>query len=380
MIHRAYVTFAIALVIISPALITDSSVVNLRHFIVIAFMSFAVFLFLVYIYLAGYVRLNVFYVFFLFSLFILISYFSASVGYGYHKIIIGCMVPFVFALAVVSSCRLKEKDIILSFVYLSILSLVVGVVDKAGQDFFVRGVRFGFFGAITMSWMMSIACLISLYLFFREGKRYYIFLGVIFLLAVLWTQSRGGGVALLVSSFILILLSQEKRNVRRLLLYMLFCSMLVVLYLFTEGYGSIGGRLINTVEGIVHGTKDLSEIFGIRYYFYKISFESISLKPFFGVGVGEWSELNKATDHFYPHNVFLEVASESGLLNFTLFIFMLLIIFIDVRVIGKVLMIYGLLSLSFSGDISYLRYFILLPLMLFFIKGGRFIKCKEEEV
>jgi len=101
------------------------------------------------------------------------------------------------------------------------------------------------------------------------------------------------------------------------------------------------------------------------YYALKV----FSDNPFFGIGIGNFFIDAGDYESHYPHNFFLELLAEYGMLGMVLFLLILIPSYIKSDNYYKIIFLFCFISLSFSGDASYWRFFF-----LFLILGYHF-KC-----
>ena len=83
--------------------------------------------------------------------------------------------------------------------------------------------------------------------------------------------------------------------------------------------------------------------------------------PIHVIGLGNFKYFNTLNIE-YPHNVHLEVFTETGIVWGTLYVFSILILFISSDKNLKVFLIFFLIVTSLSGDISYLRFLLIIGL------------------
>ena len=99
---------------------------------------------------------------------------------------------------------------------------------------------------------------------------------------------------------------------------------------------------------------------GSRFSYY---IEAINLwreNWFIGLGLGSWE--NYVPGHKYPHNLFLEILAETGLIGFLLMSFLLLWLKQNEYYI---IFLTGICLQLTSGDVSYFRYYFIFSLALF---------------
>jgi O-antigen ligase len=118
-----------------------------------------------------------------------------------------------------------------------------------------------------------------------------------------------------------------------------FCALV---FLCTLSYVMLNGLFEHTsshfqqrVAPLLAGQID--EAVNERFTYYQSSFESFLDHPFLGVGFGGWPVSHSLGDvSLHPHNIFLEILSETGLIGFTLFMVFLYCIFRNFNVVFMV--------------------------------------------
>lgn len=97
----------------------------------------------------------------------------------------------------------------------------------------------------------------------------------------------------------------------------LFCSLL--LFAFNGLFDHTGSHFYQRLAPLLSGQID--EAVNERLVYYQSAISVILEHPFIGVGLGGWPVSTGLGDiSLHPHNIFLEVLSESGFIGFTLFI------------------------------------------------------------
>ncbi len=152
----------------------------------------------------------------------------------------------------------------------------------------------------------------------------------VLLLAMVFTYSRGGTLAL---GLVLFLTVIHKRVKLRNLIFLLLILSLMIIFIPNQ----FKGRL-STLEELIPGRDEskihLDSSFRQRILYMKTAWEMFSDNPFLGVGAGNYSEhydqyskqvgsIVSSYEHFgkprLPHNLYLQIASETGLIGFVIF-------------------------------------------------------------
>ena len=211
------------------------------------------------------------------------------------------------------------------------------------------------------------------------------FFGSVTFLMIFAAGSRGAFLALGVSVLMFFILSGQWRHLPMLLLMGAFLAAVLLAPYFvidkqqsTERiWGSIerGAALIipgkahpdasgAASEGLDAG-EEFVQLTTRRTDYYQASWEMLKKQPLFGVGFGGYSYTNdKRQRYLYPHNYFLEIGAETGLVGLALFsLFLALALWRAFRLLQKrpdvtswiavTLMIYALIAGLVSYSITY---------------------------
>jgi O-antigen ligase len=275
---------------------------------------------------------------------------GASQHYGMEKAYLGLLLPLTTGI-IVSRYRWDEDRVLGYIILFSLAVLVVAILYKLNNGFFNRQVKYGLLGPIPFGWVCGMGAIAAL---FRTNRSYRT-LSVIalLLLAVLWSGSKGP-----LSAFVLVGLLRLKvflgKTWRERVLAL---SLLLIGWYAISGYmdvlrvGDALQALFSNADEYVEG-KGAGSV-GVRMSFFDISIRLFDDNPVFGVGFGAWST-NANGLHRYPHNIFLEIGSETGVVGLVV----LLILLYLVRGKGRVSFLgyFFIACLMFSGDFSYFRY------------------------
>ncbi len=183
------------------------------------------------------------------------------------------------------------------------------LVNIGGQNF-LRATAF-FPDPHMFSFYLNMAFFLALglYLMKIKNRKLYLFLAGIILLADLLTFSRGGYIGLLAGIIFSILLFWKKAGVsykKTLAGGIIFLGLIIIIP------NPIGKRLISSFdlnEGSNQG----------RIETWKNSIEVVKNNPVLGVGLGGYSlEIKPSANYrepIYSHNIYLDIAAETGILN-----------------------------------------------------------------
>jgi hypothetical protein len=172
--------------------------------------------------------------------------------------------------------------------------------------------------------------------------------------------SRGPLVAVLITFFTK--LSYFKS--RKFVLFIMLTSLLVIIL----GFLFVGGYMFETDFYSVYGRLELFN-----------NFSNYNFQYLKGTGIGSYSLLLLGRDEIlYPHNIFLEIFSENGLIGLLLFFYILFLFFKSFQPnILHLLCLYYLISSLVSGDLpGNNNLFILLFLSLYAYKKEQLILKK----
>jgi O-antigen ligase len=161
---------------------------------------------------------------------------------------------------------------------------------------------------------MGISLLATLFLWELTKKKLERFIYIIFMSIMLFmiyiAASRGPALALLITLFFYFFVLQRKR-------FGFFKKVLFILFIFISLGLSIAvapqhiwNRMVNVFSGF-----DITTFYRLQAY--EIAEELFFGNPIGGVGTGGFKHFNVMS---YPHNIFLEFASEHGILGLSLFL------------------------------------------------------------
>ena len=108
---------------------------------------------------------------------------------------------------------------------------------------------------------------------------------------------------------------------------------MIIIFLFIAGF-LVGTSNLNVGEVAIERIKtiDKNNDTYSRANYLKVSFDIFKDKPFFGGGVGSYPiYFNNIDEEDYPHNIIMEVIDETGLVGFSAFFFMLILVIIKVK-------------------------------------------------
>lgn len=299
---------------------------------------------------------------FIFYVYLLIMSFNPlEFEYGFQKAFLGLFIPlglFVF----IYKKQWGEEELLKYFILSVAVISCIGILYKIRFGLFTRAVSFGLLGSIPFGWVNGMALLaVAL----KREKKFFDFLMMIFFfLMVIWTGSKGPLVAFaIVSVFFFNRILGNKFSTK-----LVVVLMVIIGFFFIKTYGE-DIRSVRTImkyiedpEGYTEGAGQGS--IGARSNYVGYSFSLFETSPVYGVGFGGWNNTS-IIEHKYPHNVYVELLSEVGLIGIILFI--LLLFNFKFKSIFGYMGVFGMICLSFSGDFSYFRYSLFLLLISTFL-------------
>ena len=273
---------------------------------------------------------------------------------------------------------------IYSLIYVYFLKNMIGMNFKELANYHLRLSLVG--NPIGVGRIFSVLSLISIICLFYEKNKYkkifYILSTILGLFITISTNSRGPFFALIIS-ILIYLFFFTKVNRRKIVYALILVSLLftVIFTLLPENFVS-RYKLLGNRE--VHISKNRSSAFNtfiIRENYIKKSLDYLNENPeksIFGVGLGGFSYIITNRDiRVYPHNIFVEIILELGILGLILFMLPFLFLLNDFLITKNkisneeskqiifwiMLVIIFFLNAQVSGDINDNR-------LLWFFQGG----------
>ena len=184
-------------------------------------------------------------------------------------------------------------------------------------DYFTSGVKpsryqaFGEIVPIPLAMLGAITLLMSIIMyFFREiNLKTFLLSSFPSISLITIAASKGPVTALLITLIIMLPIFFRKINIKFVI------SIVVSMFLLTK-VEFISQTLDNLIDRFISIDEDMSTV--VRLDVYKDSISYFKASPFFGKGTS-------AAHPNYPHNFFLEILSENGLILFVVVLFLLLI-------------------------------------------------------
>ncbi|QYX56778.1 O-antigen ligase family protein [Roseovarius sp. SCSIO 43702] len=265
---------------------------------------------------------------------------------------------FVSSISAHLITKFGEERFFQAFVFVAMFVLAATLAYKAVFGFSVRSVRYLINGPIVFGWLMALSSLTSVYLmlqgrFLANGTR-----AALFLAATFWAMSKGPIVAFALAAPLLVFrLFSFKRAV------------LVSLCMVSLGYvviWSLPSEFLVRYEAIFRvladdaGTQDFGSI-GARQHMMADALELYRENPLLGVGVTNF-QVATSGGFAYPHNLTLEIMSEMGVIGLVAFGLVFAFVLWKNTPFGRAVFLFIFICTSFSGDMSYLRILLFIPL------------------
>lgn len=248
----------------------------------------------------------------------------------------------------------------MAFIKTALVILAVTVLYKLTFGFFDRGVRFFINGPIVFGWLMGFAAITSIWLYLnKEGGKKNLFIALLFLIAVAWTESKGPFIASFAAISFLVLVKMRHR--RAFITLVIIASGVLIFVKNVPESALYRFQEINHIMNRTIFSSDSGSI-GIRQRMWSDAVDVFNKNPVFGVGVGNWQFHSDFGYYVYPHNMLIELASETGILGAGVVFSFLLFLFFRSSIWLKTTMLYFLICTSFSGDFSYFQFIAALPL------------------
>lgn len=285
---------------------------------------------------------------------------SSDIGMLFRRIEGGIICTFLVGLTI-SFClkKMGEEIFITNFLKVAAVVLFMTIIYKLHSGLLDRDTRFFLNGAIVFSWLMCYSFILTLYSVVKKKiSKKYLLLSAVFLEAALWSGSKGPLLALIVT---LIKIFYDVGSVNRALKYISFVFALSAILFWILPIFPV--HLIERLTDLIgyynnEGGNRYPGSNGLRTDMWISAWEIFNDNLLVGVGPTNWKEVSVYGEYLYPHNLILELLSETGLIGGLIAITTLIFIWRKTTEVGKLSMLFFMVCASFSGDISYLRMII----------------------
>jgi len=317
------------------------------------------------------ILLYIFYCFLIISSLILWIIYGVT-DYGLVKFFNLVLIPLPISLVIIEKFNNRDRDLMITILLgISVLLLLFTLFSFSTLSSTRSGVLGG--GPIVLSRWLCFGAIVVL--FHPKIKRFNFIYMILFILASLFTGSRGP-----IFSLFLVMILYFFFNFRKVFFRIITVASFLFLFLFLTGifeqlsqYSTVSRVFMNIGEGGFNKTNN-------RSYIFESSIQEIISYPL-GVGSGNFVEYTedpsffKNKDLFYPHNLFFEILCEFGILTFLVFMIYLLqsLLSFKINLFNKRetrnMMFYTFaflfLNSMVSGDLNDARLlFVFIPLML----------------
>ena len=289
---------------------------------------------------------------------------------------------FGSALAIVFLDRLfrdhSDKDALQFVVTVLAAVLIAAVLVKAvdGTLFNRNEGRYLINGPIVFGWLMGMGFVGSFGLWYASGKKEFVGLSILFYFAVFWTFSKGPILACTVVVLYLTLLS-TKFSLKRFALFSISVLVLGSFLIFYFGDSAALSRLNLAEHAATAGSEGSIRIRSVAL---QAAMNLALDHPLVGIGAGNFSSFIRLSGLVYPHNVWLEVFLEYGLFAGVAVLLIVAYAFVRAEPLIRAFLLFFALCLSFSGNISYLRYLMpFLYIALVFRRSGQGLQAPRGQ-
>ncbi len=292
---------------------------------------------------------------------------SPDTAYGlskYSTLLVSANVVFLLFAKSVERIGLEGfcKIIVLCFLVLLLLALAY----KLQRGFFDRRTPFLFSGPIVFARLMTIGAICSI-VAFRGWLRFVAI--CVFFAAVVWAQSKGPllGLMAALTALVFFRLSGPQKLGFFLLIFALILGLVLLAVAEVIDPMAIGrmGVILTLLAGDTASLADASNqgSLGIRIDMWVQSLDLIARNPL-GVGLGGWGDAVLFYGELeYPHNLFLELWSEGGIIFGTLALVPFLVFLAYPKSPFWYIALALLVSQFVSGDLSDGRFLLLFSLL-----------------
>lgn len=296
--------------------------------------------------------------------------------YGYNKLInsLFCTVLIIYPIFIVKQ-QITTTQFLQVIVFTCVSLLAFGVVTKIyGNTFWDRNALYGLHGSIVFGRFMALGAIISIVLFATSEQKIFLATTFIFIIATAWSQSKGP--ILTIGIIIPLMLSRSEFRSKELLLTITLSVLMSMVLLaqfdrFSPYFDLAQNAIIYSTCSYVTDDCTCGPIFCTRSTLFRIylAIESVDIfknsslqMKLIGNGIGSFEGLTLKTIS-YPHNLFLELLIEFGLIGSFILLSVLALFFLSHKSAFFYPALLFFISSLISGDLLDSRYLLLFSIL-----------------
>ncbi|MDC7228000.1 MAG: O-antigen ligase family protein [Spirochaetales bacterium] len=164
---------------------------------------------------------------------------------------------------------------------------------------------------------LAVSLCVAVSMYYMKKDRLSLLSSIVFFIALFMTGKRAQSILMVLSIIIVLFLFNKRKLTLKFLIQFLFYSglFMIGIYLVSLFIPSI----LNVINRFQE-TSDGGDITLGRLYFYALALEQFSNSPILGIG---WGGFFRMTGHDV-HNVYIQLLTETGIVGFSFFLFLLL--------------------------------------------------------
>ena len=237
------------------------------------------------------------------------SVYSSGISYGVQEGLYFILIIIPFSIAVSSLCQRTEDITYILWGYVALGSAIAILTVAFSTRYILGADRYRWSGNLC-----AINALILLQFWIVRNKAVAIILALISTMAVLITGCRQSlailGIGVL--TMLLIYLLHWRNNIKRILIVALILIFAVFFW------NTIINLKVSSLMLIRYHALRTSS-YGDRSWLFRLAWRAFLEYPFFGTGIGEFTNRYTGSTGLYPHNVFLEILCELGIFGVLVF-------------------------------------------------------------
>jgi hypothetical protein len=268
---------------------------------------------------------------------------------------------FVFIFMVHLILHLGMRGLALGLTRIMFLVLVVTALFKASVGGVMdRDIPYLLNGPIVFGWLMGLGALCSVYVLTLERSLFNALICICLSLGVLLSGSKGPILSFAFSAIFLYFTVGGFTFTKLRLIAGLGLLAIAAIFLSDSANSLSESRFGLLVDIYDNGINYSEGSVGVRLAAHESAVGLIQENIMTGIGPGRFAEHDPML--MYPHNVHLEVLLEYGLVIFTVYALFIIFGITQGDPLIRSIVLFFVICMSFSGDVSYLRY--LLPFLL----------------